>query len=309
MAADHIRRNPLEDPVAFAGSMQRIWDSVDNRLGEMVYDNVFWNRTFKDVMHMAMRAVGWNLGTVRELAGAPVDAIKVLDYMVRGAPPEDTAPDLGKGAAARLEYERQKSTLQRIAEKAGHKIPYTLALIGTTMLLGAILTYAFTGKGPEEIKDYFFPPTGRKTKYGTKERISMPSYTKDLYEYGTMPMQTVINKANPNFGIIHAIYANEDFFGNPVRDPDAGTFEQMLDGAKYAAKRCCHFRCRAPASSWAPARWNPPARCSRPCLTSALGPRPRGSRAPNRWSATSGGRTEGLDPDLAAAVKGCHGEA
>jgi GGDEF domain-containing protein len=241
LAADHIRRNPLEDPVAFAGAMQRIWNSVDNRLGEMVYDNVFWNRTFKEVNHMMVRAVGWNLGTIRELGGAPIDVVKVLDYVARGAPAEGESPDLSKTSQARQDYEEQKSKLQRIAEKVGHKIPYTLALIGSTMILGAIITRLFTGKDPEETKDYFFPWTGRMTKYGTKERISMPSYTKDLYEYGTQPMTTLINKANPLFGIIHSIYANEDFFGNPVRHSDYPLWKQILEGAQYAQREVMPF--------------------------------------------------------------------
>jgi hypothetical protein len=241
LAADHIRRNPLEDPVAFADAMQKIWNSVDNRLGEMVYDNVFWNRTFKDVNHMMVRAVGWNLGTIRELGGAPIDVIKLLDYMARGAPAELNAPPLSRTSQARLDYEAQKSKLHRIAEKVGHKIPYALALIATTMVLGAALTYLFTGKGPEEIKDYFFPWTGRKTKYGTKERISMPSYTKDLYEYATQPMTTIINKANPIFGIAHSIYANEDFFGNAVRNPDHSWERQTWESILYGARQVQPF--------------------------------------------------------------------
>ncbi len=241
LAADHIRRNPGEDSVAFAGAMQRIWDSVDNRLGEMVYNNLFWNRTFKDVSHLSVRAVGWNLGTVRELGGAPIDVVKLLDYIARGAPAELEAPPLTKTAQARLDYEKAKSTLQRVAEKAGHKIAYTLALVGTTAIAGAILQYLFTGEGPQEIKDYFFPWTGRMTKYGTKERISLPSYMKDIYEYATQPGTTLINKANPIFGIIGAIYKNEDFFGNGIRDTKYGFWRQALEGAQYAAHEVLPF--------------------------------------------------------------------
>jgi hypothetical protein len=241
LASDYLRRNPESDPVATAEAMQRIWDSVDNRLGEMVYDNLFWNRTFKETMHMMVRAVGWNLGTVRELGGAPVDAVKLLDYIARGAPPEPSGAPLQAGHQARLDYEDAKGKLNRIAAKVGHKIPYTMALIGTTMVLGAMLTWLMTGEGPKEIKDYFFPPTGRKTKYGTPERMSMPSYTKDLYEYGTQPIQTVINKANPIFGIMHSIYANEDFYGNPIRHSDADFWTQLKEGAAYAGKESLPF--------------------------------------------------------------------
>jgi GGDEF domain-containing protein len=241
LASDHIRRNPLEDEASRAAAMQRIWNSVDNRLGEMVYNNLFWDRTFKDVNHMMIRAVGWNLGTVRELGGAPIDVVKLLDYMARGAPAELESPSLSKTSHARIDYERQKSKLQRIAEKVGHKIPYALALVGTTMVIGAMMQYLFTGQGPSEVKDYFFPWTGRYTKYGTKERISLPTYMKDIYEYSTQPGTTVINKANPIFGIIHAIYANEDFFGNAIRDPDAPMWRQIIQGAQYGVREVLPF--------------------------------------------------------------------
>jgi GGDEF domain-containing protein len=240
LAADHIRRNPGEDPVAFSAAMQSIWNSVDNRLGEMVYDNVFWNRTFKDVSHMSVRAVGWNLGTIRELGGAPIDVVKTLDYLARGAPAEDVAPDLN-GGEARIEYERAKHIMDRVADKVGHKIAYTIALIGTTMVLGAI-TNALFGQKVEELKDYFFPKTGALTKYGTPERITLPSYMKDIYEYADQPFNTLINKANPMFGIIHALSANEDFYGDPTRgDPDAPWWQQLKEGAKYAVKATVPF--------------------------------------------------------------------
>ena len=240
LASDHIRRNPGQDPVAFAAAMQSIWNSVDNRLGEMVYDNVFWDRTFKDVSHLSVRAVGWNLGTIRELGGAPIDMLQTFDYLARGAPAEDVAPDL-EGGAARIEYERAKHVLDRVADKVGHKIPYTIALVGTTMVLGAIINYLF-GQKIEELKDYFFPKTGALTKYGTPERITLPSYMKDIYEYASQPVTTLINKANPMFGIIHALSVNEDFYGDPTRgDPDAPWWDQLKEGAKYALKATVPF--------------------------------------------------------------------
>jgi hypothetical protein len=28
--------------------MQTAWDSIDNRFGQMVYDNLFWNKALRD---------------------------------------------------------------------------------------------------------------------------------------------------------------------------------------------------------------------------------------------------------------------
>jgi hypothetical protein len=51
----------------------KAWDSVDNRMGQLVYDNLFWSKTFKDLAMASVRSVGWNLGTIRELGGGLVD--------------------------------------------------------------------------------------------------------------------------------------------------------------------------------------------------------------------------------------------
>lgn len=193
LAADYIRRNPEASPDDFAAAMQKIWVSVDNRLGEMVYDRLFWNRTFKDALHMAFRAVGWNYGTVNEIAGSPGDVMKLIDKKVRG----------------------EKVS----AEDVGHKIPYVISMTMTTMMIGAMLTYLFTGQGPQEMKDYFFPRTGGKTKRGTPERLSLPSYAKDVYEYAQEPGQTVINKLNPIYSLVHQVWTNEDYFGEGIYDP------------------------------------------------------------------------------------------
>jgi len=69
MAQDVIRRNPGMAPTELRESLQKTWASVDNRMGQLVYDNLLWNRTLRDSSHLAIRAVGWTLGTIRELGG------------------------------------------------------------------------------------------------------------------------------------------------------------------------------------------------------------------------------------------------
>ena len=215
LAADYLRRNPTATAVEMDKEAQRIWASVDNRLGEMVYDNLFWNRTFKDSSHMAIRAVGWNSGTVREIGGAPIDMLRLLDKAV------------SEGKIS--------------ADEVGHKIPYVIAMTITTMMFGAILTYLLTGKKPEQPKDYFFPPTGGLTKYGTKQRVSLPSYAKDVYEYANEPGQTAINKLNPIYSLIGQVWNNEDFFGNAIYEPEASKTEKAKQIASFMGRSAKPF--------------------------------------------------------------------
>jgi hypothetical protein len=50
------------------------------------------------------------------------------------------------------------------------------------MLTGAIVTYMFTKKGPQSLKDYFWAPTGGTNTDTTPERILQPGHEKDIAE-------------------------------------------------------------------------------------------------------------------------------
>lgn len=215
LARDHINAHPEQTPEERTAAMQRIWDSVDNRLGEMVYDNLFWNRTMKDSLHLAIRAVGWNVGTIREIGGAPFDALRMIDKGVR--------------------------TGKITAEDLGHRIPYVIAMTMTTAFYAAALNYMMTGEGPQELKDYFFPRTGGVTNYGTPQRVSLPSYVKDVYEYSQRPGTTVLNKLNPLFSLSSQVWENADYFGNPISDPDAGSLTQFGQNLKFVGKELTPF--------------------------------------------------------------------
>ena len=181
MAQDWLKANPAASQVEVRAAMQKIMDSVDNRMGEMVYDNLFWNKTLKDLAMVMTRSVGWNLGTVRELGGAGVDAARFVK---------------GGGFTDRMAY--------------------AIAMPIMTGVQGAILTYLMTGKGPQEAMDYFFPPTGRTLASGAKERIALPGYDKDVMEYNEHPLATVVGKVNPLMSSLQDLYNNRDYGGGII---------------------------------------------------------------------------------------------
>jgi hypothetical protein len=174
--------------------LQRSWDSVDNRLGQMVYDNLFWNRTLKDLSMASVRAVGWNLGTIRELGGGALDL-------------------------ARLQ--------------ASSRSDYLLALPITVGLMGATMTYLYTGHGPETLKDYFYPPTGQVDREGNIERVQLPSYMKDIAAYSRHPIGTVTHKLHPEIGMIMGMLQNQDYYGDKIRNEHDPIVTQAEQVAKY----------------------------------------------------------------------------
>lgn len=207
-----IERNPNISHEQLRGIAQKAWDSVDNRMGQLVYDNLFWNKTVKDLGMASVRSLGWNLGTIREIGGGAQDVIGNVNDIIHG-----------KGT------------------KLSYKTAYVMALPIVTGLYGAIYQYLHTGQGPQEIKDYFFPKTGAIDNKGQEARISFPTYMKDLYHYKTNFIQTAINKFSPVNNTVMEMMANKDFYGTEIRNVDDPIMRQVIDEAKFLGTQFIPF--------------------------------------------------------------------
>ncbi len=183
----------------------KIVDSVDNRMGQMVYDNLFWNKVAKDMAMASVRSVGWNLGTLRELGGGAMDTVK---------------------------YTKDLLTPKEKAEFT-HRMGYTMALPMLTGVLGATYQYLKTGQGPDELRDYFFPKTGEKDPQGRDVRLTIPTYMKDIYHYAHDPVGTVEGKVHPAISMTIQALNNKDFFGRDIRNSDDPVVQQLLEEAKF----------------------------------------------------------------------------
>jgi hypothetical protein len=202
MARDYLDRFPNATPEEASEAMTKAWDSVENRMGQMTYDNVFWNKTAKDMALLLTRSVGWNLGTIREIGG--------------GAGP-DTARfvrDIGKSVKAKATGAGPTEGPDFTARMA-----YPIAMTVVTAMIGAVLTYLLTGKGPQQMMDYFYPPTGSLDDGGEPNRLSIPGYIKDVIAYKKDPAGTVLNKLQPLAEMGKEIYNNRDYYGGSIYDP------------------------------------------------------------------------------------------
>jgi hypothetical protein len=196
----------------------RIWDSMDNRFGQLVYDNLFWHRTFKDIAMATVRAVGWNVGTWREYGGAAKD----IPSSLRGL---------------------------RSGEGISDRVAYVIGATFGSALLGAVTQYLLTGKPPEEPKDLFYPKTGRTRPDGAPDRLSFPTYTdhdilplfnradEGPYRIGENVSKAVGSKLSPALAVpYHAFAVNQDDFGTAIRDPNDPVTRQTYDTMMYILK-------------------------------------------------------------------------
>lgn len=180
-------------------SLAKVQDSMDNRFGQLVYDNLFWNRTLRDIGHLSVQALGWNLGSIREAFGGVAD-------VARG--------DI-------------RST------RAHFLIAYPVAIA----MGNAILQYMLTGQGPQEFKDYFYPRTGRLTEAGDPERLQSPSYIRDAVGYAEHPVQTIEAKMHPEIRMVSELLNNTDFQGGMIRNPDDPLVKQAQQAAEFMLRQ------------------------------------------------------------------------
>ncbi len=187
----------------------KVVNSVDNRMGQMVYDNLFWNKIVKDLSMATVRSVGWNIGTIREIGGGILDAER---FTKTGVTPKEKA-------------------------EFTHRMAYTIALPLLSGMIGATYQYLKTRKGPKELKDYYFPKTGEIDPQGREVRMQFPTYMKDVYHYTHDPMGTFTGKVHPMLGTIREMLMNEDYFGKAIRNSDDGFVKQMADEMSFAVKQ------------------------------------------------------------------------
>jgi len=208
------RLGPNATEAQVRAAMAKVVDSVDNRMGQLAYDNLFWNRTLKDLGMVSVRSLGWNIGTFRELLGGGADIPGTLGRVARGEP------------------------------AVTHRMAYLLALPVTVGALGATLQYLRTGKGPTELKDYYFPKTGDTLPNGRPERVAFASYMKDVYAYSKHPVTTLSHKVHPLVNAVLDILRNEDFYGTEIRHQDDPWVKQLEGVFEYAGRTFQPFSIR-----------------------------------------------------------------
>lgn len=197
---DKLGPNASRDQVREA--MGRAWNSVESRMGQVTYDNIFANRSVKNLAAAITRAPGWTGGTIAELGGGVKDL-----------------------ATAKL----------------SHRSAYLLALPIFSAYVGGMLNMLMTGQTPQSFKDLYFPRTGKKDDDGHDERFSLPTYMNDAISYAKNPVLTLKHKTSPLINLITEVVQNEDFRGVQIRNPDDSYAKQAEDVGKHIAGAAVPF--------------------------------------------------------------------
>ena len=208
MAANTLETAEKQDWTqdAIRARMQEHWKSVDNRFGELVYDNLFWHRAVRDCLQLTTRSVGYTYGTIDEFGGAATDTARQAARAISGQKPRVT-----------------------------DRMAFAIGAFLTAGIMGGVLTYLMTGERPREWKDYYFP------RKADGSRLSMPVYPPQIINFMHDPIQTLVNKVSPILGAFTEAIQNRNFYHVEIRHPDDSGLEQLGEFSKWAAKQPVPF--------------------------------------------------------------------
>lgn len=208
---DWMKANPVAKQAEIDTAAHMINRSIDNRFGEMAWDNLFWHRYLKQASQILLLSPTWNLGTINEIGGGLLD---MLGPSARGLVS-------GKGVTPRTAY--------------------IAAGVAQVALMNGVLTYLKTGTAPEGMDFAAYRTGGTDATSGEPERAMTPGYQKDVYSFAQdFPNhigQEVQNKLNPALKTALELSSNKDYRGMPIRpgegavtaEGDRGLGDYMLD--------------------------------------------------------------------------------
>ena len=200
----YLRAYPTATPEQIAKYSRQITQDVDNRMGELQLDNVYWPRLAKVLANIATISTSWTYGSYRGfLAG--------MGYNLEG----------------------HSFEWNPVA---------TSSLIGTLSTVAAangLMTYMNTGKAPDSWRDWVNFKTGgigSGLARGGPERGMIPSELKELFDIGTIIAKSfqepthaagatvdyAMGKLNPMWQGVRALVTGQDGIGHNIAEMPGG---------------------------------------------------------------------------------------
>jgi len=175
---------------------------IDDRLGELNFDNLFWDRTFKTVSQFMMRSVTWKLGNLRAMLGAIPE--QAQEFM--SAAKEKRAPLL---------------------------MPKTAWLMGLSAMqvtLSTVIMKMFANKPPQNFKDIVAPQINPDDE---KDRVIMPTYYKDMLHLWHSKWGYVTTSMSGPISRFYDILKNKDFYNYEIHDEHDDWLQKRKDDLLY----------------------------------------------------------------------------
>lgn len=218
-----MEANPNASHVEQLKMARKIVDSVDNRFGEMIQDNIFWHNILKQSAMLSMRSYSWNLGTIREIGGGGISALR----------------DPRRFDIASTRYDPRTS--------------YVVALPVVAFIIGNVYAYMKTGKAPKDINEMISnmeaPKTGGTApgvggRGQVAERTMIPGYMKDVLGWYEDPYREFTNKISTLPRVTKEVASGHDWRGDPILQSDPRAPPYLKQYWEYALNNFGPFSVR-----------------------------------------------------------------
>ncbi len=227
MAEDLVSGKLTEQTLA-----RKVYESIENRFGEIEFDNWFWHKVTRTALQMMFLSPSWTGGDLK-LAGVGATAqIKELKRALYDDPIAYMEKVNAKGIkgymagvrAPRLTYEAQA----------------LLSVLTVGSMTSAIIQKVMAGSYPWEtdtpVKDFVYARTGAQDENGHPIRIALPGYESAYYVWLTHFFKHLGNAAAPMpRRIVEALANKKSFSGEEVWNPLDPLPKKIIDGLAYAA--------------------------------------------------------------------------
>jgi hypothetical protein len=195
-------------------------EHAENVWGAVARDNVNVSAAMRSLFSFWLQFPRFNIGSAklvaRDIKGISTVARQAIDFL-RGRP------------------------VEKMPIEARIAMQYTVGLLFSVGLMGGLMHYAFTGRKPNQMKDFYFPSTGETLPNGAEERLQLPSYLKDALGLVKHPARTVTAKEATFLHILNDLIENKDYWGEQIVDPYASPGEKLAGGLQYLGRQVTPF--------------------------------------------------------------------
>jgi len=201
--------------------LRKIGKEVENRYGEMFYDNLLWPRTLKQLGTTTLLSMGWNYGGIRMYGGAL----------------HDTAALAGKVLEDRKTLSRDDLSERMTFVMSYHAMNLLKSMFVQQSAI-ALWNYLHPDKRqdpsmkgsilPDSSSDWYFPRTGALDQDGRPKRLRPVEYPSEIAqigqhiaEHGPIKgiLQTLQHKTQPVISTVLEDQTNRNFYGQEVYNP------------------------------------------------------------------------------------------
>ncbi len=211
---DWVEANPKASYDEQLAMARKMVDAMDDRFGEMIQDNIFWNKVLKQSAQIEMRSYSWTLGLFRQLAKTVSDPRRL----------SIGHPNYNPSLAATL---------------AG---AIAIPMLNLSYFYLKQLSSILAGNPPKEpaLQDAIAPRSGgRVPGFGGRstvpERVLLPSHERDIFGWWFNPKQEAANKQARFMEMIEEWLSGNDRVGHPYMDPDASAEMQVMQWLEHLA--------------------------------------------------------------------------